>query len=312
MNKKRIAIIGLGEIARKAYLPVLTTHAGVDLTLYNRSENSLQEMQSLYRITDGTTSLEQVIDSQPAAAFVLTASPSHYAIARQLLENGVDVFIEKPATLHSWETKALAEIAENKGRILMVGFNRRFAPLHVKAKELWSETAVSMGIFRKFRSNASHPSLEHQLIDDTIHQIDLLRFYCGEGKAVSTTQQALPDQFFGAVCVIRLESGGIGIIETNLRAGHWQENYTLYGGCQTMEIEAFSQIQFDCGKDQKRWQETYASSWQTTLAGRGFVAQIEHFLSCIETRNEPFTSAWDSVKTQILTEEIIRLGQNSD
>lgn len=309
MTKRKIAVIGLGGICKKAYMPILTADADLELLLYNRSPEPLAEMQAKYRIDQGTTSLDDVIDRQPDAAFVLTASGTHFDIIKRLLENGVDVFVEKPATLHSWETKTLAETADHHGRILMVAFNRRFAPLHVKAKAVWGETPVGMGIFRKFRSNASHPNLEHQLIDDTIHQIDLLRFYCGEGHAVSTTHQSLPDKLLGAACVIRLESGGIGLIETSLQAGRWREYYSLYGGHQTMEIDAFSQVWFTNGSEKKQWDETYASSWQTTLAGRGFVGQINHFYSCIETRSIPQTSAWDSVKTQQLAEEIIKLGK---
>jgi virulence factor len=311
MTKRKIAVVGLGGICRKAYMPILTADAGIELILYNRSPEPLAEMQATYRIEQGTNSLGEIIDRRPDAAFVLTASSTHFEIVKKLLENGIDVFVEKPATLHSWETRTLAEIADQHGRILMVAFNRRFAPLHVKAKELWGETPVGMGIFRKFRSNASHPNLEHQLIDDTIHQIDLLRFYCGEGTAVSTTHQSLPDRLLGAVCVVRLDSGGIGLIETSLQAGRWREYYSLYGGQQTMEIDAFSQVWFTSGKEKKQWDETYASSWQTTLAGRGFEGQISHFYSCIESRRMPQTSAWDSVKTQKLAEDIIKLGQET-
>jgi virulence factor len=300
-------MIGLGDIARKAYLPILTAHEKVDLMLYNRSPEPLQEIQALYRISSGTTSLQQIIEQGPKAAFVLTSSPSHFEIVKQLLKNGIDVFVEKPATLHSWQTKELAEVADRESRILMVGFNRRFAPLHVEAKQKWGDEPVSMGIFHKFRTSTFHPDIRRQLIDDNIHQIDILRFYCGEGHAVSVTQETTPEKFIGAVCTVRLDTGGIGIIETNVRAGRWQEDYTLYGGGQTMQVDVFSEVAFTRGKDQLRWNETYASSWKPTLEGRGFVAEIDHFFSCIEDRREPLTSAWDSVKTQLLIEEILEL-----
>jgi len=273
--KRKVVMVGLGDIAQKAYLPILTAYKGLDLTLYNRSPERLKSTQARYRIKEGTTSLEQVIESQPDAAFVLTASPSHFAIVKQFLENGVDVFVEKPATLHSWETQELAELADKKGRILMVGFNRRYAPLHVKAKHKWGDTPVSMGVFTKFRTSTYHPDLAHQLIDDNIHQIDTLRFFCGDGHAASVTQETTSEKIIGAVCTIRLDSGGIGIIETNMRAGRWQENYTLYGGQMTMRIDVFSKVTLTQGEDQIRWAETYDSSWKPTLEGRGFVSGLK-------------------------------------
>jgi hypothetical protein len=63
------------------------------------------------------------------------------------------------------------------------------------------------------------------------------------------------------------------------------------------------------GSEQQRWNETYASTWQTTLAGRGFVSEIEHFFECVKTWHTPLTDAWDSVKTQTLLEEMIDLSE---
>ena len=308
-QKMSVAILGLGDIAQKAYLPVLSADESIDLMFYNRYEGRLMLSQARYRVEKGTTSLAQVIESKPKAAFVLTSSPSHFEIVTQLLENGIDVFVEKPATLHSWETKALAELADRKDRILMVGFNRRFAPLHAKAKQTWGEVPVSMGVFRKFRTSVSHPDLGHQFIEDTIHQIDIMRFYCGEGHPVAVTQETTSDRFLGAVCAVRLDSGGIGVIETTMSAGRWQENYAVFGGRQTLEIDAFWEVMLTRGSEQHRWNETYASTWQTTLAGRGFVSEIEHFFDCVKTRQPPLTDAWDSVKTQTLMEEMIDLSE---
>ena len=304
MTKKKIAIIGLGNISKKAYLPILTADPTLDLVFYNRSPGPLAEMQATYRIAQGSTNLDEVLDHQPDAAFVLTASESHFAITKQCLENGIDVFVEKPATLHASDTTTLAEIADREGRILMVGFNRRFAPLHIQGKELWGQAPIGMGIFRKFRSSTTLEDIGYQLMDDIIHQIDLLRFYCGEGQVVSVTHQSLPEGLQGAVAVIRLETGGLGIIETNYQASGWQETYAVYGNHQTMEIDAFSNLSFMRGRENRQWEETYASSWQTTLTGRGFVGQIAHFFSCMATREMPLTSAWDSVKTQLLVEAL--------
>ncbi|MDY6847285.1 MAG: Gfo/Idh/MocA family oxidoreductase [Chloroflexota bacterium] len=308
-QKIKAAIIGLGDIAQKAYLPILTSHTAVDLMLYNRSPEPLIRIQNQYRIESGTTSLEEVINSKPQAAFVLTSSSSHFNIVKHLLENEIDVFVEKPATLNSWETEELAELADKNNRILMVGFNRRFAPLHVKMKKAWGDTLVSMGIFQKFRTSAAHPSLKHQLIDDTIHQVDILRFYCGDGRVDKITQDTVPGSFLGAVGTVRLDNGGIGVIATNMKAGRWQERYVLFGGQKTLQVEAFSEAILTQGNEQCCWNETYASSWQTTLKGRGFVDEIEHFFECLETRRTPLTSAWDSVKTQRLIEEIADLGE---
>jgi virulence factor len=303
--KKKIAVIGLGSICQKAYMPILGAQKDLQLMLYNRSPEPLADTQKKYRIDYGTNNLDQLIDDQPQAAFVLTSSDSHFEIVKLLLQNDVDVFVEKPATMDIDETRILAELANEHERILMVGFNRRYAPLHIRAKTLWGENPVSMGVFRKFRQNPSFKDRRRQLYEDTIHQIDLLRFYCGEGDVESFVHESKGGKLLSAAAAIRLASGGVGIIETNLQAGAWREYYSLYGHQKTVEIEAFSKLSVTQGPEQKLWVEPYASGWQSTLAGRGFESQIKHFFDCVESREQPQTTAWDSVKTQELTEAII-------
>jgi len=305
MTRRKIAMIGLGDIAQKAYLPVLATDPTLDVILYNRSEARLEQMQNQYHLEKGFTSLDEALEENPEAAFVLTASETHFEIIQKLLSVGIDVFTEKPATLHANETQALAELADREGRILMVGFNRRFAPLHIRARGMWADQPVGMAVFNKFRSKAFHKDLRSQLIDDTIHQIDLLRFYCGEGHAVSTRHAEQTELLQSVVSVIQLNNGGIGIINTNLQAGAWQENYALYGGQQTLEIDAFSQIRFTKSGVKSIQDETYASAWKTTLEGRGFVNQIQHFFTCLDSRSQPFTNGHEALKTQLLLEEIL-------
>ena len=301
----RVVIIGLGDIARKAYLPVLANREDLDIFLCSRSTTAVHEIEAQYRFSRGTTVLADVIHDRPQAAFVLTPKATHYEIIRQLLEANIDVFVEKPATLRSEETLALAELADRRNRVLMVGFNRRFAPLHIKGRDLMAGQTISLGIFQKNRSGNEQVSLADQFGEDTIHQIDLLRFYCGEGEVVSTVQHSRDGNLHSATSTIALEKGGIALLETCLQAGGWNESYNLFGSKQSIFIEAFSSLRMVTPKEEKRWQESYASNWKTTLEGRGFTGQINHFLECVQKREQPQTSAWDSVKTQRLVEQMI-------
>ena len=305
MTKRKISMIGLGGIAQKKYLPVLSADPTLDVILYNRSEATLDQVQNQYHLEKGFTSLDEMLEENPEAAFVLTASETHFEIIQKLLSVGIDVFTEKPATLYVNETQVLTDLADREGRILMVGFNRRFAPIHIRAREMWADHPVGMAFFNKFRTKAFHKDLRSQLIDDTIHQIDLLRFYCGDGHAVSTHYVEQSEHIQSVVSVIQLNSGGIGIINANLQAGAWQENYALYGGQQTLEIDAFSQVRLIQSGVKSIQDETYASTWKTTLEGRGFVNQIQHFFNCLDSRSQPFTNGHEALKTQLLLEEIL-------
>ena len=302
--KWRIGIVGLGGIASKAYLPVLTQRSDVELLVCSRTLSTVEEVQARYGLSRGTTEIDELVSLKPDAAFVLTPSPTHFAVVQQLLDAGVDVFVEKPATLKSEETKVLAELAETRGRVLMVGFNRRFAPLHQRARELWAGRS-GLALLQKHRSSAAHPDLFSNYIDDTIHIIDLLRFFCGEGEAVATATQVRDGRLMGAVSVVALEKGGHGVITTTLEAGGWSETYSLHGEGTTLEVDAFSRLRTGGETEERIWREPYASGWKPTLEARGFTQQVNHFFDCLASRQTPLTSARESYRTQRLLEDLV-------
>jgi virulence factor len=301
----RVAIIGLGGIARKAYLPLLTAWEGVELLLCSRTPAAVKQSQAQYRLPRGTISMDELLRWEPQAAFVLTPSPTHRAIAGRLLEAGVDVFVEKPATMGSAETQGLAELADARGRVLMVGFNRRYAPLHHQARALWGDRAVGLCVLQKHRASAAHPDLFSNYIDDTIHIIDLLRFFCGDGEVVSTVQQVNQGRVVDAASTVALQGGGYGMVVTSLQAGRWIEQYALHGDGASMYVDAFSRLRLVTGEEEQVRGEVWAGTWTPTLKARGFADQIAHFFDCIRTRQQPLTSGWEALKTQRLLEEMV-------
>ncbi len=113
------------------------------------------------------------------------------------------------------------------------------------------------------------------------------------------------ERLLSAASTVALGHGGYGMVITSLQAGRWQEHYTLHGGGRSMMIEAFSRLHLIDGRSETFEEETYASSWLTTLEGRGFNGQINHFLDCVKGRSQPLTSGWDAVKTQQMVERMI-------
>jgi virulence factor len=91
----RIAIIGLGDISKKAYLPVLSEIEGIEL-INNDTLNSLAQK---YRIDKKVQSVDGLIALDIDAAFISTATEAHFEIAEKLLKNGIHVYIDKPISL---------------------------------------------------------------------------------------------------------------------------------------------------------------------------------------------------------------------
>ena len=300
----RVGLIGLGGIARKAYLPVLTCLEGVELLFCSRTPSTVARLQAQYRVSQGTTSLDELLAWRPETAFVLTPSPDHKATVARLLRAGVDVFVEKPASMGSADTRELAELADGMGRVLMVGFNRHYAPLHQKARAAWGDRPIRLCLLEKQRSSPLHADLYSQYVDDTIHLIELLRSFCGDASPVHTLHQVCEERLVGAVSTLRLGGGGCGVVATSLQSGHWSERYAMHGGGASLYVEAFSSVRLVCAEGAQEWGASQGS-WTRMLEQRGFVGQIAHFLDCVATRQQPQTNAWEASRTQLLLEEMV-------
>src|SRR4051812_38485945 len=107
----KIGIIGLGDIAQKAYLPVLSTR-DAELHLFTRNTDKLAEIGSRYRISNLHADLDSIISSGISAAFVHTATTSHEDIIRRLLTSGIHVYVDKPITYDYASAEDLTLLAE--------------------------------------------------------------------------------------------------------------------------------------------------------------------------------------------------------
>ncbi len=300
----RVAVLGVGNFARKAYLPILSIREDLEIFLHSRTYEQLEQIRRQYRLPLASTDLVELMQWQPEAAFVLTPAPTHYALVKQLLEADVDVFVEKPATLLSSQTLELADLADAQQAIFMVGFNRRFAPLHIKARQVWGDRPVDQAIFEKNRNRAYHPDIYRNFIDDTIHNVDLLRFFCGEAHAIRTTSQVKGGMFTGSASLLTLENGGMAVLTASLSAGRWTERFSLHGAGASLYADAFTRFRLVTGEQEQVWEEVPSSVSSTTLELRGIEGEINHFMECIRTRRQPISSGRDSVKTQLLVDEI--------
>lgn len=306
MTPIKTAIIGLGDIARKAYLPILTQNPELDLFIHSRTPERVQQIQNKYHIQNASCSFDDVLNWQPNVVFILTPPALHAPMAERVLSMGVDVFLEKPATTSAEETLRLAEVAEQNQRVLMVGMNRRFAPINVQAKKMWGERCASLAYFEKHRAKPFHPNLFVHVNEEWIHTIDLMRFFCGEARAIETIFKADNRFLHNALCRLELENGGDAFLMGCMSADGWQERYTLEGGGASLRIEAFEFLDWHSENYHQVIRQGYDRDWEPSLATRGFVGEIDHFFHCVQTRDMPACSAYDAYKTQLLVEAIVR------
>ena len=303
----RIAVIGAGGIAQKAYLPLLAVMPDVKIAgIFSRTQARVEEICQRWNISKGTTDLSDILALGPQAALVISSTDSHYGICREMLENGVDVYAEKSLTTSSAQSYDLARIALEKKRILAVGYNRRYALLYMKAKEIMGNRKVELAVIQKHRTEASNPTLFDQYLDDTIHQIDLMRFYCGDVEPSTTAYEKKNGVITSAVSTVDIPNGGQGVITICNEAGSWQENVTLHAGGLSVHVDAFRRLRVMVDDHEEVYGTDRAGKWITGMKERGFYGELAHFFECVQTRQEPLTNAVEAAKTQVLMEGLVR------
>jgi predicted dehydrogenase len=134
----RLGFIGAGNYATSMLLPHLRDNSEAELVSVatTRSLSGLNA-QRKFGFATITTSVESVLDDDTLdAVFVVTRHHSHAGLVCQALERGLTVFVEKPLALTEKQLAEVLDTVERTGNDrVMVGFNRRFAPLFTDLRE---------------------------------------------------------------------------------------------------------------------------------------------------------------------------------
>ena len=131
----RIEQIGLGAWGQNL---VRNVDALADLTwICDESDARREQFTKRFPSARQTGSLDEVLaDPELEAVVIATPVPTHYALAKQALEAGKHVFVEKPPAMRAAEMEELVELAEERGKILMPGHLLLYHPGVRKLKEL--------------------------------------------------------------------------------------------------------------------------------------------------------------------------------
>ncbi len=305
MSALRIGVVGAGNIASIAQLPTLVQRDDVELrALVSRRDDpsALQRrwgFGAVYRGVDEMLAAETL-----DAVFVLTPRSEHVAAVESALRAGVDVFCEKPLATSTADSVRLAELADEHGRVLMVGLNRRFAPVYVAAREAFGESGASFCVAQKNRAGSEYRAT----FENAIHMVDLLRWFCGGDVIDVTAAAAGTDQWEedGTAALVRFSTGNTGVLVAARAAGAWGEKLDAYGQKRSAEVIAPDSVAVTVdGVRTVRSMSPEAFGWATATESFGFADAVRHFLDRVRDRQQPLTSGWEAVKTQQLLDRIL-------
>jgi virulence factor len=293
----KVGCIGLGDIAQKAYLPVLTTVPGVELHLQTRTPATLARTAETYRIPAARThaDLDSLLAQDLDAAFVHAPTARHAEIATRLLEAGVPTYVDKPIAYEYAESERVVRLAEERGVSLTVGFNRRFAPGYAQCLE----HPRDLILLQKNRVGLPEDPRTF-VLDDFIHVVDTLRFLLPGTVEQCDVRARVREGLLDHV-VLQLSGDGFTAIGMmNRRNGSTEEILEVSGQDTKRAVHDLATIIDHKGQPSVRRR----GDWVPVPRQRGIEQCVLAFLDAV--RAGKLLSAQDALQTHELCERVVR------
>ena len=198
-----VGVLGAGNYASAVFLPAVKKAGGcAPMVIVSAAGLTARQAAGKFGFQYASTSEEDVLSNPEInAAVILTRHNEHARQVMAALKNGKAVYCEKPLAVKEDELAEIqALIAQQPCPLLMVGFNRRFAPLSLRLSNFLENR--SEPLVAHYRVNAGYLPLNHwtqdldigggRIIGEGCHFIDYLSFLVGAPPS-SVTAQKLPD-----------------------------------------------------------------------------------------------------------------------
>ncbi|MFI1212879.1 Gfo/Idh/MocA family protein [Streptomyces sp. NPDC020802] len=293
----KVGCIGLGDIAVKAYLPVLATRPGLELHLHTRTPATLTMVaDSLHvpaerRHTDLSALLAQDLD----AAFVHAPTHAHPEIVTRLLEAGVATYVDKPIAYELADSERLVRLAEERSTSLAVGFNRRYAPGYAQC----ADHPRDLILMQKNRVGLPEQP-RTMILDDFIHVVDTLRFLV-PGQVDDVSVRARVEDGLLHHVVLQLAGEGftaLGVM--NRLSGSNEEILEVSGQDTKRQVLNLAEVVDHKGQPTTRRR----GDWVPVARQRGIEQVVLAFLDAVGAGK--VLSARDALATHELCERVVR------
>lgn len=185
-GRPRLGIVGAGSFARGVLMPALARRADI-AAVANRTGPSASAAASRFGAGLASTQPQDLIDSAELDGLVIaTRHDTHADFATAALDSGKHVFVEKPLALNARQLDGVVAAASRSQGILMVGFNRRHAPLAVRLRDALGRRGPLVMTYRVSAGRLPRSHWTHdpevgggRIVGEVCHFVDFLSFLCG-------------------------------------------------------------------------------------------------------------------------------------
>lgn len=294
----RVAVIGLGSIAQRAYLPVLSALEGIDLVLCSRHGERLSQLAARYRIREFTSHLTDLASMRLDAAFVHVATEAHEDVVSFLLRQSIPVYVDKPIAYTLEASRRIVDLCESTRSFLMVGFNRRYAPMYRQLAEQPQRRMVLMQKNRRFSPDAPR----RVVFDDFVHVVDTLRYLApGTVRDVEADGYVLDGKLHHVL--VQLSGEGFQLVGSmNRDSGAPEEVLEVMSpGNKWIVRNMVETSHWHAGTERV----SRFDDWESVLHRRGFPQIMGQFLDHVAAGYTGSELAQDALQTHALCEQIV-------
>jgi predicted dehydrogenase/threonine dehydrogenase-like Zn-dependent dehydrogenase len=312
-----LGVLGAGLFATSTLLPVMKETPGVSLVGISSgagvsARKAADRFGFAYCATDSDALLN---DPRVNTVAILTRHSAHARQVIAALQAGKHVFVEKPLCLTNDELDAI--VAARSSQMVMVGYNRRFAPFVTTLRETLRRTGAPLML--TYRVNAGFIDPQHwtqdpesgggRLRGEGCHFIDLLIDLAGDRvRRVST--RALPDagqyREDNFTVTLEFERGSIGtvIYAANGAKAFGKEAIEAFGGGVAARIDDFRSLHIQEGGKSRRM----TSRLRQDKGHRGEWQAIARHLTKGAPAPVPFEELVHSTRVTLAAYESLRTG----
>ncbi len=281
-----LSVIGAGNYASRTLVPAFAQAGARFHTLAASSGIGPVHVGRKFCFRQASTDIPTLLADPTANSVVIaTRHDSHAALVQQALATGKHVFVEKPLCLTADELTSI-EAAHTGQRLLMVGFNRRFAPLLVDLKQQLSRLQGPKAFV--YTCNAGLIPADHwsqdpvagggRLLGEACHFVDLLRHLAASPiedlqLLTAADRKPCPDTFS---LQLRFADGSIGTVHyfANGSKAFPKERLEVFAAGKVLRLDNYRKLQ--------AWGIPGFRTRRSFSQDKGQVACCKAFLAAIE------------------------------
>ncbi len=216
-----ISFIGAGSYAQGNLLPNIPVNKHINrIGILTNNGTTSKRVSEKFQFEFCTSKEEDVLDDRTNVLFIATPHHTHSYYVKKGLHQDKHIFVEKPLCLNIDELNEIKNLVMQKGKSIMVGFNRRFSPLSKMVKNKLGDGPMSMiyrvnaGVIPKDNWIQDMEMGGGRVIGEVCHFIDYLTFMNGS-LPIKISAQALPDPHNlndTLNILVQFENGSTGVV----------------------------------------------------------------------------------------------------